>query len=51
MEFMEKKRMRAMRSKDGMVDGQRMEIYNAEHEAENLEALEAQLLAQLQETQ
>ena len=30
MEFMEKKRNMAMRNKDGMVDGQRDEIYRAE---------------------
>ena len=50
MEFMENKRLKAMRNDTGRVDGQRMEIYEAEQEAEELEAMEARLLQQLQET-
>lgn len=50
-EFLAEKRMMALREKTNLKNAHREEIYNYEHEAEELEKLEADLLKQLELTQ
>jgi hypothetical protein len=50
-EFLEQKRKNAKREVDSLMVMQRSEIQQYEHEAEDLEKMEAELLSKLQETQ
>lgn len=51
MEFLNEKRLMAIREKEKLRNLHRDEIYTFEHEAEELEKLEAELLKQLEVTQ
>jgi len=50
-EFLEQKKKNAKREVDSLMVMQRSEIQQYEHEAEDLEKMEAELLSKLQETQ